>query len=504
MLLFALSFPGYFNSDGLAFLSFLVPIPLYVLVGRINYKESVLYGFTYGSGSYLLFNYWLKSFDPVSFSVLPTIIGSYYLLLFLLLKFIYNNFKRFTYIPLTLSWLAFEIFKGENIIGYTYGTIAHSMYKTHIFTGISDITGVYVLSLLIIYPGVFISFLIIRGKNSISSRELKLNIIIYFLILSSSIIYTLINRVDYSKSDTIRTSLVQHNIDSWATGSNQVYKETLDELINLSNRSRDLEPELIIWSETAFVPALEWHKKHKKNMFRFNLVERLEKYISDYNTDFIFGANETIGLEEGEQVFYNSAYNYSPNEKTEKYRKNVLVPFTERFPFPNLLPWLHSYIKSIGGKDLTPGEEVNNFNVNQYNLTPLICYEDTFGYQVRKGISSGGDLIVNMTNDAWSSEEACSKQHLSAALFRSIENRRSFIRVGTGGYSCVIDPNGKILVSIPVLTKGELTYDVPVYNDKTTFYTKYGGVVQYILLSILIILILSRPIKSILPALQQE
>lgn len=504
ILLFALSFPGYLNSDGLPFMAFFALYPLFYLISKMNYGETIFYGFIYGAGSYLLFNYWLKTFDPITFSVLPTIIGGYYILLFLLCKYIFFNFKKYTYVPLALAWLLYEVFKGENLIGYTYGTIAHSMYRTHLFTGISDITGTYVVSLLIIFPAAFFAVIFFKGFKNYNKKEILITSVIYLTILISSILYTFLSKVDYSKSETLKTALIQHNIDSWAKGSNEVYKETLDVLIDLSLRAKKEEPELVIWSETAFVPAIEWHKEYKSSRFRLDLVNQLEQFIQDYGSEFVIGANERIGLSEEESIYYNSAYHYPAIGKVDKYRKNILVPFTERFPFPKLLPWLHTYIKSIGGKDLTSGSLVKNFYIRGFQATPLICYEDTFSTNVRKAIKLGGDIIINMTNDAWSSEDACSKQHLSAALFRSIENRRSFVRVGTGGYSCVIDPNGKILASIPILTEGQITYEIPMYNNKISFFTEYGNIIERILILVLICLLLIRPIKSILFALRQE
>lgn len=503
MTLFTLSFPGILHPDGVAFSAFLFIIPVYYAISLMNYGESVFYGFGYGTGSYLLFNYWLKEFDPVSFSVLPTIMGLYHILLFILVLFIYRNIKKHQYIYLSISWICYEVFKGENIIGYTYGTIAQSMYRTHLFTGVIDITGTYLLSLLIVFPGVLLVTFYVNREN-ISVKERKISSLTYLIIMFISILYTQLNKVDYTDSRTLKTALIQHNLDSWAMGNNNLYKETLDNLLELTeealNHSEKID--LVVWSETAFVPAIEWHKTHKKSFFRLNLVKTMELFFKNSNPDYIIGANETIGLKDADKVYYNSSYLYQNGEITDKYRKINLVPFTERYPFPGFLPELEEYIKGIGGKSITPGDEQKNFITNGIEVTPLICYEDTFSNITREGVLKGSSLIVNMTNDAWSNEEACSKQHLAASVFRSIENRRSFIRVGTGGYTAVIDPNGKILQSLPILTKAQFTYDVPIYNEKRTFYTKFGPLLEYIILTLFTIKIVYSFIMSTLPFLR--
>lgn len=497
IILFSLSFPGILNREGVSILAFIAIFPVYYSIRLMSYREAVFFGFIYGAGNYLLFNYWLAGFDPVSFSVAPTIIGLYHVILFLLCRFIYNNFSRFIYIPLTLTWLLYEVFKGENIIGYTYGTLAHSMYKTHIFTGIADITGTYIISLIIIFPSIFAASLLHSGIKTLKKREIIIPISTYLSILLASILYTDFNTVNYSNSPTIRTSLIQHNMDCWLNGTDELYSQSLNDLLDLSIKAQRDNPDLVLWSETAFVPAIEWHKEHKTNMFRYELVEKMENHFADYSNNYIIGANEYVGLYKQEK--FNSVYHYKNGLPLNKYRKIKLVPFTEYFPYPKMFPLLYRYTVKLGAKHYLPGKKQINFNINGINATPLICYEDTFSDLARSGVLNGGDILINFTNDAWSTESSCTLQHLAAAVFRSIENRRSFIRVGTGGYSCIIDPNGKIVKSLPILTKSQLTFDVPIYNNHITFYTRYGNLIEKLMILIFALIIIIKGIRSIRP-----
>lgn len=497
ILLFSLSFPGLFNSEGIPLFAFISLFPVYHSISKMNYREAVFFGFIYGTGNYLLFNYWLAGFDPVAFSIAPTIIGLYHVIFFVMCKYIFNNFKKIAYIPLTLIWLLYEVFKGENIIGYTYGTIAHTMYKTHIITGIADITGTYVISLIIIFPSVFIASILHTGISNFSLKEILLPVFVYILIVITSVLYTMKTTIDYADSKTLRTSFIQHNLDCWLEGNDKLYETALDNLIELSTQAQNYEPELVIWPETAFVPAIEWHKKHKVNKNRLNLVYRMENFLKKYSNSYLIGANETVGLPHEKK--FNSVYYYKNGLIVNKYRKNKLVPFTESFPYPRLFPLLYRHTIKLGAKHYQPGESLLNFDINGIIATPLICYEDTFSDVARKGVINGSDLIINFTNDAWSLEPACTMQHLSAAIFRSIENRRTFIRVGTGGFTAVIDPNGKIINHLPILTKGQFTHDVPIYSSNLTFYTKYGNIVEVFLLLVLAVLLFQKIIKSILP-----
>jgi apolipoprotein N-acyltransferase len=64
-------------------------------------------------------------------------------------------------------------------------------------------------------------------------------------------------------------------------------------------------------------------------------------------------------------------------------------------------------------------------------------------------------------------------QHLSMAVFRAVENRRSLVRSTASGQTCGVDPNGKILAMAEPFAETQLTVDVPVIKTDT-FYTKNG------------------------------
>lgn len=476
ILFFSLSFPGYFSKEGLAFFSFIALIPMFLVVFRQNYLESVIYGFIFGCCKFLLFNYWLKSFDLAAFAVVPVIYGIYFLLLFPLFNFLYQAFPKRGYIPITLAWLFYEIFRTTNIIGYSFGLMSHSMYKTHLFTGIVDIVGSFYLSIIIIFPGILISYLYSKGR--LNFNKIVVPGTAYLLILILSIIYTQTSKVNYSNSPKMKISLIQHNSNAWLTNNTQAYSRSYEHLKSLSVEAEASNPDLIIWPETSFIPAIEWHKKYRPSneRDRYDLIMKLEDFLKESNTSYIIGNNESFNPLRDKH--YNSAYLYKNGVAVSKYRKMNLVPFTEEFPFPDKLPWLFDYVQELGAKQYNSGKEQTLFETDGVKSTILICYEDAFSDLPRESVNNGSDLLINITNVAWTSSHAAALQHVAAASLRTIENRRSLVRAGTSGYTAVIDPNGKILKALPIFTKAQLTYDVPIYNEKLTIYTRYGHKIE--------------------------
>jgi len=55
---------------------------------------------------------------------------------------------------------------------------------------------------------------------------------------------------------------------------------------------------------------------------------------------------------------------------------------------------------------------------------------------------------VVITNDAWYGRSGAAYQHAACSVFRAIENRVPVVRCANTGYSCFIDPKGKIYDSV--------------------------------------------------------
>ena len=58
-------------------------------------------------------------------------------------------------------------------------------------------------------------------------------------------------------------------------------------------------------------------------------------------------------------------------------------------------------------------------------------------------------MLVNISNDAWYGDSAARFQHLMMARFRAIENGRYLLRATNDGITCVVDPYGRVIASVP-------------------------------------------------------
>ncbi len=473
-LLFSLAFPSFLDDRGFGFLAYFSLIPLFVVVHRAGWLKTVLYGAFYGFVTYRIFNFWLKQFNPVSFMVVPIIYGTYFAGFFPLFKWADRRFPRRGWLAQALFWLLYEVIRTKGFLGYSYGIIGYSQYKFLSLIGISDIFGVLGVSALVVLPSAYIARVInyVPLKEVLSLRTLR-PVFIYAGLFLLANVYGMAAKVDYSASPVWRTTLVQHNEDAWRSNMEQ-YKISFENLKELSERAiAQDDPDIIIWPETSFVPSVEWHEKYREEPDKLVLIKKLRAFLADSGKDFLIGNNDSRRVN-GERVSWNAALLFQNGEITDRYHKLHLVPFGEYFPYKKLFPRFYQYIIDQGASLYEHGDEWTVMEQSGVRFSDMICYEDAFPYLARGFTRAGAQVLVNITNDAWSPAVASCMQHGTIAVFRTVENRRSMVRSTCSGFTAVISPNGEILASLEPFTKDFLTYDVPVYGERTTLFTRLG------------------------------
>lgn len=477
-LLFSLAFPNFLSSWGFFPLGFISFLPLIPLIHRAGWVRVTIYGFFYGLLSYSLFNFWLLKFHPLAIFIVPVIYAFYFLLFFPLLKLADTLFPRWGYFVQCIMWLGYEYCKTRGFLGYSYGIIGYSQYLFLPLVRFSSLTGVWGVSLITLYPSFFLGYAWKEGylKKGISGvweflRRHRWEAILYAVVFVGVLGYGIVSKADLEGVKTRKMALIQHNVDPWKSD----YEKSLTLLIDLSLQAMKEDPDMVVWSETAFVPSIEYHSKHRYNREMYNLVLRLKEFLSAQPVPYVLGNDdgqqERIGGDE--RLDYNAVFLYDDGFK-DKYWKIHLVPFTENFPYQNILPGIYKALQEADTHFWEKGSEFTVFEAAGIKFSTPICFEDTFGYLSRNFVRRGAELIVNLTNDSWSYSTTAMMQHMAMSVFRATENKRSMVRATNGGLTCIISPNGRILSRLPTFTEGYLVGEVPVYTEEKTLYTRFG------------------------------
>lgn len=499
--LFALSFPNLFFPKGLPIFAWVAYVPVFFVISRVSIGASIFWGALYGYTAYGLFNYWLSVFHPLAGLIVGCIYLTYFAILFPFLKLAEKLFPQKHYLIQWLIWLAYEYLRTKGFLGYAYGITGYSQWEMIHLLQIASLFGVWAVSALVLFPSVYIARLLSFKRDNpdrsyvLFIKQERLSLLIWIIALSASLIYGFNSQIAYQDAPVARIALVQHNSDPWRGGL-AAYRQNFNTLKRLSLEAvnQEKKPDLVVWSETAFVPRIYWHKTYRDDPDSYELVKDLLDFLATQDIPYVIGNDDARKelTDEGiwDRVDYNAVLLFEKGEEKQIYRKMHLVPFTEHFPYKKQLPFVYDALRNADTHFWKKGTEATVFETKGIKFSTPICFEDTFGYLSRRFVANGAELIVNLTNDAWSKSLPAQMQHATMAVFRAVENRRSVVRATASGQTCAIDPNGRIIAMAKEFTETQLTVEVPLLST-VTWYTKYGDVLAqlFVLLSVLSIFI---------------
>ncbi|MCH3907344.1 MAG: apolipoprotein N-acyltransferase [Sphaerochaeta sp.] len=347
--LHALAFPNFLNAAGWGFLACFTMIPFFWVIDRAHWRVVWLEGAIYGFVFYLVYNYWLKTFHPLAILIAPSLEALQYLLLFPILKLGHTLPRRRGYLLQTLLYVTYSFLTQQGFLGYPYGNLASAFYAYPVLIQIVSITGVWGLVFLMAAPQSWIaSFL----NRRITLRESRVDMVVYAVLVAFQLVFGLVSYHHYEKatpSRTFRIAAVQHSADSWK-GGYETYKANYQVLKNASVEALQAKPDMILWSETAFVPSVSWHTEHPSNYLTSQLVDDFVSFGKSLPVPLVTGNPEGLVkdkdlppfLEDGSWNWktYNTVILFGGGNILGTYRKQHLVPFTEYFPYEKEFPCL--------------------------------------------------------------------------------------------------------------------------------------------------------------------
>jgi apolipoprotein N-acyltransferase len=491
-----LSFPSFASLDGLGFLCFVALVPLFLVVENASWIAGWLYVTAYGVLQGMLVSFWLGTFSLVTLQLVTSFFLLAYGLFFLPALWLVRRLSSLRFLALALAWVLFEYLRSLGYWGFPWGLWGTAPYRFLTFLQTASLAGVWGVSLVVVLLNAGAASAlacVLRRENPWPGARALLA---SAAVLLGCLGFGIVRRDDLSRqpvSKTVPVALVQQDSDPRKDDYARTFavlRRLTDEALSgagsqaaaggLRAAGRGPRPQLVVWSETAFVPNIRrWSKEDPEKYPLAKLVREFLDYQRGLGVWLLTG-NDDYDLStgpSGEEVRrdYNAAVLFDPQgRRVRTYHKMHLVPFTEYFPFKQSLPGVYRWLLDFDVYLWEPGDERVIFRHPAFSFFTPICFEDSFPGDIRRFVQEGAEAIVNISNDYWSLTEVEAKQHAVNSSLRAVENARPLLRATASGLTGYWDVDGSLLASVPYYQERFLAVDVVFRPAETTLYTRWG------------------------------
>ena len=347
---------------------------------------------------------------------------------------------------------------------------SHSLYTRPLFIQVLDLGGVPLLLFILNFANILTAQVLLKAWRK---KTVIVPLVTLCLLFGTVTGYGWLRLTQIRseigalpKEKTITIGSVQPNIPVVGTR----IPAALEKAAALSRELIEKVPEaaLLVWPELPV--GFSWHEDNEE-------CQKIVSLARSVKRPFLIS---TVKFQDKGEGYYNTAMIIGGQDaKTRTYRKQRLVPFGEYLPLEDSFPVLRTLFP--GALEYRPGHEDILFEIAPgISAVPSICYEVLFPDHTRKFIQKGGNIILNMTDDAWFGKSPASAVLLASGLYRAVEFRVPMVRTTNSGNGCFIRATGEIVPGSRTPCFQEAATAFPLAVPKTTsLYLKWGDTFFY-------------------------
>ena len=399
--------------------------------------------------------------------------------------------RKYSIYLLPFYFVAYEFAYMLTDLSFPWLSLGNGLSLFTLFIQIADTIGQLGLTFIVILINVLLYKSLVTYKTNKKLFYINFSsfcfLVIFILIYGSVKINTPIK-----SQEKIKVGLIQPNLDPWEKWHGQNLNDLTELYLSLSSSAVKEGAKIIIWPETSLPVYL-------RNGNYDDIIEMIYHFVDSNKVYLLTGMPDIKFYQKNEYApddakynsandFYFATYNaillFNPtNRFIESYGKMKLVPFGERVPFVDALPFLGKVIRwGVGisgwnvGKDTTVfylpklvNDTIEQEFSEQTKVGGLVCYESIYPILVSQFVQRGANFIAVVTNDSWYGNLSGPYQHKDFAALRAVENRRTVVRAANGGISCIINPLGETEIQTKMFTKAYIVGDVSIIKTKTFF-----------------------------------
>ena len=496
-ILFGSSFP----PSPLGVLACISLVPLLILIERL---DSLRKQFLYSYFSFFIAScialYWVGGFTHARDPFLMLAGGLvlvweplFYAIIVLSYVAVRRNFGLLAgLLALPFIWITWEWLYALGEFAFPWLTLGNTQTYQLGKIQFAEITGVYGISLWLVLINILFFLLLIWSVGEDGEKRLQRQIMLSVAIL---IVYVLpdvydwtvvASRASSANAPTISVGIVQPNTDPWekwdGTRTLTDRWRQVEKYLSVARIQKEAGAQISVWPETAVLYDIPLFRDDRAKVqqaldsLRMSLVTGYisYKYYEDAKAPVTSSVIRGSGLRYDS---FNSIMYMEPGSTlVQSYKKMRLVPFAERIPYADAVPFLIQPLRwsvGISNWGIGPDSTVFQDTTHHTKFLAMVCYESIFPEFVSSFVKKGAEFLVFITNDSWWGNTSGARQHNQIAVLRAVENRRWVVRCANGGISCFIDPSGRMYDQTRMYTEASIVRDITPRNDQT-FYTRHG------------------------------
>jgi apolipoprotein N-acyltransferase len=369
-------------------------------------------------------------------------------------------------------WVAGEWGRAHLMGGFPWGTLGYTQSRQLAVIQIAELGGVWAVSFV-----VFAVNAALAGCLTLERRRAAIGLGLAGALVAGTLAFGVSRLGQPPPPDALTIALVQPAIEQPLKWDEEYTAMTLSIYGNLTRSAAARHPDLIVWPETASPTLLRRDEV---------LLTALTDLSSRSGVPLLVGSVDAEG--DSPPELRNTAFLVTGRGIVGRYDKIYLVPFGEFVPLAGLIGFVRGWATFIS--ELTPGSRAVVFPGPPAPFGVVICYEGVFPELVRRFVTGGARLMVNMTNDGWFGRTSGPLQHLAMYPFRAVEHRTAVVRAANTGVSAFIAPTGRIVSTLGLFERGVLLRRVPLRSVET-LYTRWGDWLAYLAVAVSAIALLA-------------
>jgi apolipoprotein N-acyltransferase len=469
-------------------LVFVAIIPLLAFADRHGPFLSATAGAIAGASILGLVCNWLWGYHPGAILVAMSIGLFWFSLALAIISAVLKTGSRFAIPAAAFIWTAAELGRTTGFLAFNYASLPYALTDSNAAMWLASIGGAPLVGLVIAGANASFYAALKRLRGPQAGRNAGIAIRASFGIacilataalgapsagdgiLDADRLIATEHPAGLPAAGSFRVALIQPSVGKLRTVID--YESSFKRISALSTEALQYKPDLVVWHETAVIPAIEWHIRHRPDRPTFELVAKVDTFLSDFPVPVLLGNGYAQPDDVRRTIEHNSALLYSEGKVVDRYDKVMLVPFSEYVPPILRMSAVNDWILSRFGTYWTPGAGAKLLSAGSANFAAPICFEDSFGRYMAS--FNAPDFLVVLTNDSWARSSAMQDLHLAMSRFRAAETGSYILRVADTGATAAIEPDGRVAGRLAPFDQAMLIVDVPLGKATTTPYERYG------------------------------